>query len=109
MSAQDSLGSAAAGEDGARGAHAARVLHAGSDDSKTGKDEKDHKKKDHENGKSNGVHWRGFRSLDHEIGDIERSIRGGRAATTLHAAAVEQGLREKLSSPIALAVAAGAG
>ena len=63
---------------------------------------------DKKNGSGNG-RWRAFKSLDAEIGEIERQMRGHRASSTLHAAAVERSLREKASSPVALLVAAGAG
>ncbi len=98
MSRHASTQSSGAPADHAHGATDRQHRHDASHDKKGGK-----------NGKDGGHRWRAFGSLDHEIGDIERRIRGRRAAATLHAAAVEQGVREKLSSPIALAVAAGAG
>ncbi|MEO8135961.1 MAG: hypothetical protein ABI831_18540 [Betaproteobacteria bacterium] len=61
------------------------------------------------NGGDNVRQWRSFGSLDVEIGDIELRLRSRRAASTLHAADIERKLRDKLSSPIALLVAAGAG
>ena len=60
-------------------------------------------------GNDNGGHWRAFGSLDHEIHQIESRLRARRSLTTLHAEALQRSLREKLSSPLALAAAAGAG
>lgn len=65
--------------------------------------------KNKKNGKGNGHKWRSFKSLDDEIGAIELDMREHRAASTVHAAALESGLRDKISTPGALLAAAGAG